>query len=226
METELKLRFTHPDGPGRLLDDPWFHQLVMPDSSVDTDMFSRYFDTPDQILTSRQTLLRIRKEGDRNTVTVKLGVKADNGLHQRLEWTVELPDGDWPAEPETGLDINWFQKYAVSDGDPDDQLRMILEMIEGRPLVEICQARFIRKAYDVGFGSTLMELALDQGEISAGSLADAISELEVELKEGDVRDLIALGAELIRRYDLVPEPQSKYSRCLELLRQQGGLHGI
>lgn len=221
METELKLRFVRPDGQAQLLASAWFHQLVMSDSPAETDMLSRYYDTADLALTRLKTSLRIRQEGDVKSMTIKLGGQAVNGLHQRLEWSVCLTDTDWQIEPEVGLDISWFQKNAVSDGDPDDQLREILEVIDGRPLAEICQACFVRLAYDVGYGDTLMEMDLDQGEIRAGDQTDSINELELELKEGDVRDLMALGAELASLFELVPESKSKYSRCLDLLRQQG-----
>jgi triphosphatase len=221
METELKLRFVQPDGQEQLLASAWFHQLVMSDSPAETDMLSRYYDTADLALTQMKTSLRIRQEGEAKSITIKLGGQAANGLHQRLEWSVRLSDADRPTEPEEGLDIGWFQKNAVSDGDPDDQLREILRVIDGHPLTEICQASFVRLAYDVGYGDTLMEMDLDRGEIRAGDLTDSINELELELKEGDVRDLMALGAELASLYGLVPESKSKYSRCLDLLRQQG-----
>ena len=90
-------------------------------------------------------------------------------------------------------------------------------------MVEICQARFLRTAFDVGYGDTLMEPALDVGEISAGDLTDTILEIELELKEGDVRDLMELGDELKARFNLVPEPMSKYARCLALLKRQPDL---
>lgn len=228
METELKLRFARIEDQENFLDSPWLHQLVMPDSRVETNMLSRYFDTRDKILTKTRTSLRIRQEGDVRVATIKLGDQAaggrlNNGLHQRQEWSVELDDEDWASDPEKGLDAGWFQKNAVSDGDPDDRLHEILMMIDGQPLVEICQAGFVRTAFDVGYGDTLMELALDVGELSAGDLTGTIIELELELKEGDVRDLMELGEELKARFDLVPEPMSKYARCLALLQQQSDL---
>jgi triphosphatase len=226
METELKLRFSRPDSQKKLVDSLWFHQLVMPDSQVETMMLSRYFDTADQVLTRMKTSLRIRVEGAVKVATIKLGGQSSNGLHQRLEWSVDLDDEDWSNDPSAGLDMEWFQKNAVSDGDPDERLHEILLAIDGQPLIEICQAKFIRKAFDVGYGDTLMELALDTGEISAGGLTDSIHELELELKEGDVRDLMDLGQELLARFELVPENKSKYARCLALLKQPSGFQDV
>lgn len=219
METELKLRFVQPDGQKQFLASSWLHQLVMPDSTTETEMLSRYYDTAEKALTRLKTSLRIRSEGEARVVTIKLGGQSSNGLHQRLEWSVDLDDTEWADDPEAGLDISWFQKYAVSDGDPDERLYEILQAIDGQPLVEICQASFMRTAFAVGFGDTLMELALDHGELRAGDRSDLINELELELKEGDVRDLMELGSLLMDRYELIPEPKSKYARCLDLLNQ-------
>lgn len=227
METELKLRFDQSGDAESFLNSTWLQQLVMPDSRVETTMLSRYFDTPDKTLTTARTSLRIRQEGDARVATIKLGDQASdgrsrNGLHQRQEWSVDLDDGEFADDPEKGLNASWFQKNAVSDGDPDDRLYAVLHEIDGQPLQEICQASFIRTAYDVGFGDTLMELALDAGELKAGELTGTILEIELELKEGDVRDLMELGEELKARFNLAPEPMSKYARCLALLAQQAG----
>ncbi len=223
METELKLRFAKPGDELEFLNSSWLHQQVMPDSRVETIMLSRYFDTAEQNLTRMNTSLRIREEGEVRVATIKLGRQSSNGLHQRLEWSVDLDDEVSEVNPDEGLDIQWFQKNAVSEGDPDDRLHEILKSIDGLPLIEICQARFVRTAFDVGYGDTLMELALDVGELSAGDMTDPFLELELELKEGDVRDLMELGEELKTRFRLDPEPLSKYSRCLSMLQQQAGL---
>jgi inorganic triphosphatase YgiF len=47
-----------------------------------------------------------------------------------------------------------------------------------------------------------------------------ICEFELELKEGDARDLMELGRELIARYELEPENRSKLARCLALAGQE------
>jgi inorganic triphosphatase YgiF len=219
METELKLRFAEPDGQAAFLADTWTGDLVLPDSRIELDMVSHYFDTADLTLTGMKTSLRIRKEGEERVASLKMGDEARNGLHQRLEWQVRLDDETWPDQGGAGLDLGWFARYASSEGDPDELLRDILQRIAGQPLAEICQARFRRIAFAVGYGDTLMELALDQGELMAEGLSQPVNELELELKEGDVRDLVSLGQELMARFQLVPEGQSKYARCISLLRQ-------
>jgi triphosphatase len=219
METELKLRFGDAGGQETFLADPWSSQLVMPDSRTVTEMLSRYYDTGDLMLTKIWTSLRVRTEGEERIATIKLGDRSRDGLYQRMEWSARLEEDDWADTDAFTLDASWFHKHAISDGDPDDQLREILAKLQGQPLHEICQARFCRTTFDVGYGDTLMELALDAGELCAGELTEPVNELELELREGDVRDLMDLGNELQARFALVPEPKSKYARCLALLQQ-------
>ena len=225
METELKMRFVRDEERQTFWSDSWVQDLMLPDSGQKTTMLSRYFDTADGFLTRNKASLRIRQENDRRIATMKLSQSGnhDQGLHQRHEWSIDMDEeadeNDWSEHPERGIDAGWFLRSAVSDGDPDDQLRNLLLAVDGKPLNEICQANFTRLSYDIGYGDSLMELALDMGELCAGGLCDPVAELEVELKEGDVRDLIDLGNELRDRFDLIPESKSKYARCLDLLQQ-------
>lgn len=225
METELKFRWRGaplPTGESRvrLFQDEWLSGLLLAVSEREMQMDSRYYDTPDGRLKSWRGGLRIREEDERRYVTIKLGRSREQGLHQRLEWTAPLEerdDHDFSADPEKGLDSEWFLRMATSDGDPDDDLRALLQEIGDRPLVEICRARFRRIAHDIGYGDTLMEIALDEGELSAGELRQPLEELEIEIREGDVRDLIELGDALVARYPLEPETESKLNRCLRMI---------
>ena len=228
METELKMRFARDADRRAFWQNAWIEALILPDSAQETAMRSRYFDTDSRYLTENMASLRIRQENDQTVATLNVSQSSnhDQGLHQRHEWSIDLnkddPDNEWFAHPDRGVDAVWFLRSAVSDGDPDDQLRSMLQAIDGQPLIEICQADFTRLAYDIGYGDSLMELAMDLGDLRAGGLTEPVAELEVELKEGDVRDLIDLGVELRSRFDLIPESKSKYARCLDLLRQAQG----
>jgi len=221
LETELKLRFLREDGPEQLADNAWLRRLTMPESAVVKEMSSIYFDTAAHDLQALKASLRVRAEGDLRVATIKRGdgfVESGNGLHQRMEWSADL-DEDTNIENcfDEGLDVNWFLRSAVSEGDPDETLRAILGRLEGKDLIKICRANFTRSSVDVGYGDTLMELSVDIGELLAGDRSEPVCELEIELKEGDARDLVALGDELSARLPLAPEPRSKYGRCLSLL---------
>ena len=60
-------------------------------------------------------------------------------------------------------------------------------------------------------------LSYDEGEILAGGKTTAISEVEIELSEGNEEDLKAFGMDLAEKYGLLPLNKSKYARGLKLL---------
>lgn len=217
METELKLRFKDPSRAINFFEEEHIVQLLMPGSKRITMMHSLYYDTDEGDLNKSEATLRVRQEGDQSVMTIKLGEKGSASLHQRLEWNLVIDEKIWEPDLDEGIDPQSFLKYAVSDGDPDDSLLELLERLENKPLQVICQAHFKRTAYDVGYGDTLMELALDDGFLSGGDARETLLELELELKEGDVPDLLELGQILEENLPLEPEPKSKYARCLDLL---------
>lgn len=219
METELKLKLIDPDKASDLFEHNWVSGLLMPGSRRQLKMHSLYYDTAEGDLNKRMATLRIRLENDNRVMTVKLGEKTAASLHQRLEWNLHLTDETWDPDLEDGFDSQAFLKFAVSDGDPDDELQEILELIDDKPLMLVCEAHFERIAWDIGYGDTLMELALDDGYLKGGDLEEKLLELELELKEGDVRDLLELGESLQEHLPLIPEQKSKYARCLALLEK-------
>ena len=222
METEIKLNTYHMEHPEQMLEDTWLSALCMPGSVRVIEMDSRYFDTSDAQLRNQNVSLRMRQENDVQIVTIKAGSTSNSGLHQRMEWSAVLPpeQSDWLDDPHKGFDTDWFMRTAVSEGDPDDLLFDWLRQIAGKPLCELCRVTFTRIACDIGFGDTLMELAIDQGFLIADQQQKPVSELELELKEGDARDLMALGDELQRRFHLALESKSKLERCL-ILNERG-----
>jgi triphosphatase len=218
METEIKLNAIHLTDPLTVIRDPWVSALLMPESGQVIEMDSHYYDTAEATLGRLGYSLRLRHENDNRIVTVKAGGSAGDGLHQRMEWSVML-NGDetsWLDQMASGLAVDWFLRHAESDGDPDDLLYGTLQLIVGQPLLEICRVTFTRLAYDIGFGGTLMELALDTGELLSAGRSEPVCEFELELKEGDARDLKELGQELTERFGLLPDNLSKLARCMAL----------
>ncbi|GAA3967036.1 bifunctional [glutamate--ammonia ligase]-adenylyl-L-tyrosine phosphorylase/[glutamate--ammonia-ligase] adenylyltransferase [Allohahella marinimesophila] len=152
-----------------------------------------YFDTPDHRLRQVGVALRIRStallaEGD-GTVdlqvlapesmaweqTVKARGTVTGGLHSRSEWNHPL--GNHPSDaPVPELDQRWLEALATSElpglaGFDWSQLR---------PLFNTDFERLIWWHE----GAVNVELALDQGAVSAGGKTTALCELEVELKRG------------------------------------------
>ena len=219
MESEIKLRLDPETELPAIVDSPLLSRLTMPDSRRENDLVNIYYDTVKHDLTNREMTLRLRKVKNLFEVTLKTGEATVSELHQRFEWTAMFPE-DWDGDLKNGLDTSWFKREATSTGDPDAQLQEALRLIKARPLIIICEARFKRITYDIGYGDSLLELAIDQGELIAGDLSEPLYEIEVELKEGDVRDLVELGHEMQERLPVEPEELSKFARCLKLLARQ------
>ncbi|MDD2533363.1 MAG: CYTH domain-containing protein [Eubacteriales bacterium] len=216
METEIKLRLRNET---ELLDAPensLISRLIMPDSRREMELINLYYDTASHDLTNRMMSLRLRQEGDDNIITLKSGDSSENELHQRFEWSACLPESSEDGL-EAGLDTAWFKREATSNGDPDSQLMEALKLLKGQPLKAICEARFTRISIDIGYGDSLMELALDRGELIVGDRSEPVCEMEIELKEGDVRDLVELGQEIQAILPAEPELLSKFARCIALL---------
>ncbi len=211
METELKLRFLDPKSRATVLADEWFQALALPDPPEETHMEAIYYDTADGRLHARRAAFRIRLEGDRWIATIKARGKVSEGLHQRLEWNLEQED-DRP-------DLPAFGSSRAIEGDGEGILHELIEAVGDEELVEVCRTEFDRLAFLVGYGDTLIEAAFDSGTLEADGRSVPMEEIELELKEGDVRDLILLGDEMTDRFPVVPEARSKYARCMELKKK-------
>lgn len=126
--------------------------------------------------------LRIRGYDGRYEMTVKTGGKVVGGLHQRPECNVDI-DSDQ-------LDLARFPQDIWPEGWAVDLLQAELQ-----PLF---RTDFTREKWVITYGESEIELALDQGSISADTLSEPLSEIELELKQGTQGDLLALAAELAK----------------------------
>ena len=196
METELKLRFTNKEGYDRLLSRKRLSSMVS------RTMMAIYYDTPDRRLHREQISYRVRKEGDRYIATIKAKGGAKDGIHQRLEWNIVQPD----AVP----DPSRFLTHEVFSTDSTQTLKKILTVMGHR-------TQFIRRTSNITSPEAVIELCVDDGFLSAGGKTEEIWELELELCSGSEEYLKKLGEFFCKEYDLVPENQSKYARCLALL---------
>ncbi len=181
----------------------------MPDSRAVRCYRNTYYDTGDRDLDRNKAIYRIREADDGTiTATVKISRSVSEGLHQRQEWIV-TQENDEP-------DLDYFLRKAESDGDPDDALTDLLGGLRGEPMAEVCSTGFERTTVHIGFGDTLIELACDVGTYQSRRLEEEFFEIELELIEGNVKDLVEFGEELEKVLDIVPENKSKYEKSIEL----------
>lgn len=133
-----------------------------------------YFDTPDQDLRRAGMSLRVRRTGDRWVQTIKAESAAATGLFARREWERDVAGGQPKLD---GVDeplSHFFAKKHLA------------------PIAAAFTTQIARTSWIVTFDGAEMELVLDQGEIAAGGRAEPVSEIEIELREGDPAALFGL----------------------------------
>jgi inorganic triphosphatase YgiF len=167
------------------------------------DQRNIYFDTADHRLRQGQYGLRVRELADRRIATLKGAAQVRDGMYERSEWETEVTDDDprsWPA------------------GEVRDRVLALIGEARLAPTLSIRTRR--QHIYAERAQHRVAELSLDEGDISAGGLAQHFRELEIELiGDGTRSDLDELVQLLRDRFPLIPEDQSKLARGLALLDQ-------
>ena len=195
VEVELKLEYD-PADRDRLVASP----LLGVAGREHKRLMATYFDTPDLQLDKAGYALRIRTDGRRRTQTVKASSSRAAGLFVRGEWERPI-DGDHP----------------------------ILDRLAG-PLGELIDAHTIARIASIFVtdverhsgpierpDATLIEYAIDSGEVRAGARSMPLSELELELKRGAPQALFDLARALNEEVPLRLGVRSKSSRGYALI---------
>lgn len=201
MEIELKLRFEGYSVWDAMTEDTLLQDIPAQGPWTLEELETIYFDTKEQTLCKIGYAYRIRRQGNGWIATIKGMGSAEGGLHQREEWSCPVQD------PVPDLAPFASTKAGVT----------LKDIVTKETLMELFRTRFTRK-FRVFLlpKNTVVELAADWGAIIKGEEQLPISEIELELKKGNVGELLSLGAALSEKYDLRPEFNSKYHRGLIL----------
>ena len=160
-------------------------------------METTYYDTPGHDLSARKWTLRRRLENGVSVCTLKTPASGS----ARNEWELEC-DSIETAIPElcklSGL--------------------ALLAELTAAGVKPVCGARFTRLACRVALDGAEAEIALDAGVLFGGGRELAFAEVEAELKSGLEAAVVAWAQDLQRRFDLKPEPKSKFRRALDLAK--------
>lgn len=162
-----------------------------------------YYDAPRLELRQRGIALRLRAQGKFWLQSVKCAGNRAAGLSARPEW--ETPYG------------GHFDFAAIDD---ESVRRYLARPKIASRIAPIFETNFQRSAwtFDLKRG-TRIELALDRGWIASDGRREAISEVEIELLEGDPAELFAIARTLAERVPLVLAPLSKAERGYRLFGQ-------
>lgn len=196
IETELKLRVADAQF-ARLKRQLKKHQITKP---VTRRLHNVYFDTPELDLHQRKIALRLRRVGGKWLQTVKNGGSVKAGLHQRDEWEV----------PVSGARLDFSRLYDVLSNE-----NFPLSMCEKlRPLFT---TDFYRTSQLIDWQGACIEVCMDHGEIRTEQNCASLSEVELELKSGEPRQLFALAEAVLAIVPFELESVSKAEKGFLLL---------
>lgn len=194
-EVELKLAC-----PAEALSRVELHpllRLALPQGAPDT-LENAYFDTPDLALSAAKVALRTRRTREAHLQTIKCATESVGGLSSRPEWEQAF-NGCFD-----------FSRIEV------ESVRALLERHRAQ-LAPMFTTTFTRRTLLArprpGLSIWVM---IDRGAIVAGRAESAISEVELELAEGDALDLQNFAIALATDLPLIPFDQSKAERGYRL----------
>lgn len=170
---------------------------------VQQALLTRYFDTPDFALSAQGVALRVRRSGRRWLQTLKTEGERRGGLSRRAEYEVAI----------SGRTPDWSRFPAEAQAFVPEALRA--------QLAPVFETDFKRTTWQlVGEHGTAIEVALDVGEVLAGSQRQPICEIELELKSGQPDALFALALGWASQLDYLPLDTSKAERGVRLAHRQ------
>ena len=160
-----------------------------------------YYDTPEQHLRQLRVALRLRRVGSEATPqwlqTLKTGGRGDSALSQRGEWETPVPNAS--------LSFKALKTTPWSDMDPEGRLF--------GALAPSFVTSFERTSWRVRRrDGSVVEVALDLGQIVAGDKTSPICELELELKAGQPSALFDVARQIARTIAVLPATMSKAER--------------
>lgn len=175
---------------------------------------SHYFDTPDGRLAAAGVSLRLRQVDHDWVQTLK--VSAGGDIQERLEDEVAVSRAADQA-PLT-LDITCHDRSAAGPA-----LKRALKDCNGQALVERYTTAVVRRSCELSEGESRVELAFDQGQVTAGERHAPVCELEFELKAGGAKGLCTLARAWLGPHGLCLSTESKSARGERLVEARDDL---
>lgn len=206
METELKL-LVNRQARDLLHVHPLLKKYAVSEPHVD-QISDNYFDTADLELRQHDVNLRVRHLGNTWVQTLKAGERSPiGGLYQRQEWesTVDGPRPDLASV-----------RTLIRKNSPWSAL-LRSKALE-RKLKPIFTSDVTRTVWDLRLpGGEEIETALDLGQIKCNGQMQSISEFELELKSGQLTQLVDFALALQQDIPLLIGNTSKAERGYALL---------
>lgn len=158
---------------------------------------SVYYDTADRLLQRNGLSLRVRQSGQRFVQTVK--AEAGDDPLRRGEWEASVPS----IAPDVGLAMPFLPGKLRDD-------------LGCQPLQPIFMADIHRHQRLVDLPTATIEVAFDRGVLKAGDRSEPVSEIELELKDGNPAAIYELALQLADFGAVRPSIRSKAARGFDL----------
>lgn len=172
MENEIELKMmVSPAKVAGVVE--WLNQQAYLEHRTDV-LGNTYYDTPEQFFAQQQMGLRVRSHNHQHEITLKTKGDIVGGLHIRPEYNLPLPSN----QPDLNALIQHFN--------------LDLPSTLAAQLVAIFSTDFTRQKWLLAFNQSQIEVALDQGMIKNCYGEEAICEVELELKQGELADVLVL----------------------------------
>ncbi len=198
IELKLALPTSDPTGlPKRLAQTP----VLARRKAVHTHMYNVYYDTPNQILRRERVALRLRRtDSDAKPQwlqTLKTGGHSNSALSRRGEWEAPVPGA--------ALTLHALKASPWSRLDPDGSVF--------KALAPCFVTTFERTSWVVRRrDGSVVEVALDIGQIAVDGSSTPICELELELLAGQPAALFEISHQIARTIAVLPLNLSKAER--------------
>ncbi|MDQ8039481.1 MAG: CYTH domain-containing protein [Rickettsiella sp.] len=200
MFLEIELKLTIDPAHTALLQR---HPLLIQSNNLtpySEQLISRYFDTPDLRLWRQGLSLRIRETENVTIQTLKTAGEQIDELHHRHEW-------DQPIQDVVPC-IHSFEDKTI--------FKKLDSIIGKQALIELFNTNIKRTAWNLQIENTQIELVLDVGSVNTQRRTIPLHEIELELKQGDAKQLNKVAEILKQSIPLSLEIQSKAQRGYQL----------
>lgn len=186
LETELKLLLNPTD----IIKVKQHSLLQQANYQGEQLLYSVYFDTVEHDLLRNKIGFRIRNIGDKRIQTLKTAGTGVGGLHTRQEWETEIT-GDLPDYQQIPAEALAYLPANFNSIKP------------------IFITKFNRITWLLSINNSLIEVALDQGEVRHVEQSKPINEIELELKSGSAVSLYETALILLDDIPFTIENKSK-----------------
>lgn len=173
-------------------------------------MTNIYYDTPDFMLRKSKVAIRLRRIDNRWVQTLKAPGKRQGGMSSRKEW--EMPVAGEALELDLFEDTDaWPIIDALREHGLDEKLGPLFR-------VDFQRMAWMLRPFPRTQPMFRAEVVLDRGDIIVAGHRQPVSEIEIELKHGRIKELTRVADMLKRDIGLDEEPASKARRGYALLQ--------